>query len=134
MDINKFSFNTFISNNNNNSFNKFGNNIIENNNFGFNNQPIIENKMSADNPNNLVYMDDFQNNVNLNSNKTNINQSPNNFFSSFDSSGSIRDFSKTIYQNNNNDIPQYFNQEYDIIEEEKIDDINEIPSRKIGFL
>ena len=134
MDINKFSFNTFISNNNNNSFNKFGNNIIENNNFGFNNQPIIENKMSADNPNNLVYMDDFQNNVNLNSNKTNINQSPNNFFSSFDSSGSIRDFSKTIYQNNNNDIPQYFNQEYDIIEEEKIDDINEITSRKIGFL
>ena len=134
MDINKFSFNTFISNNNNNSFNKFGNNIIENNNFGFNNQPIIENKMSADNPNNLVYMDDFQNNVNLNSNKTNINQSPNNFFSSFDSSGSIRDFSKTIYQNNNNDIPQYFNQEYDIIEEEKIDDINEITNRKIGFL
>ena len=127
--------NTFI--NNNNSFNKFGNNIIGNNNFGFNNQPIIENKISADNPNNQIYNDDFQINTNilsnLNNNKTNINnQSPNNFFGSFDSSESIKEFSKTIYQNN--DIPKYFNQEYDIIEEEKINDIYEITNKKIGFL
>ena len=141
MDFNKFNFNnnTFISNNNN-SFNKFGNNIIENNNnnFGFNNQPMIDKKISVDNSNNLVYFDDYQNNnnvlSNLNNSKTNINnQNPNNFFSSFDSSGSIREFqSKTIFQNN--DIPKYNNQEYDIIEEEKINDINEITNKKIGFL
>ena len=137
VDFNKYNNfnNTFVSNNN--SFNKFGNNIIGNNNFGFNNQPIIENKMSADNPNVQIYNDDFQLNTNIlpniNNNKTNINnQSPNNFFEGFDSSGTIREFSKTIYQNN--DIPKYFNQEYDIIEEEKINDIYEITNEQIGFL
>ena len=73
-------------------------------------------------------MDDYQNNNNI---LSSLN-SPNNFFSSFDNSDSIKEFSEII--NQNNDIPKYFNQEYDITEEENIDDINEILNRKIGFL
>ena len=91
---------------------------------------MIENLKDIDLPNlnKLVCMDDYQNNNNI---LSSLN-SPNNFFSSFDNSDSIKEFSEII--NQNNDIPKYFNQEYDITEEENIDDINEIPNRKIGFL
>ena len=91
---------------------------------------MIENLKDIDLPNlnKLVCMDDYQNNNNI---LSSLN-SPNNFLSSFDNSDSIKEFSEII--NQNNDIPKYFNQEYDITEEENIDDINEIPNRKIGFL
>ena len=94
------------------------------------NNIMIENLKDIDLPNlnKLVCMDDYQNNNNI---LSSLN-SPNNFFSSFDNSDSIKEFSEII--NQNNDIPKYFNQEYDITEEENIDDINEIPNRKIGFL
>ena len=94
------------------------------------NNIMIENLKDIDLPNlnKLVCMDDYQNNNNI---LSSLN-SPNNFFSSFDNSDSIKEFSEIIKQNN--DIPKYFNQEYDITEEENIDDINEIPNRKIGFL
>ena len=91
---------------------------------------MIENLKDIDLPNlnKLVCMDDYQNNNNI---LSSLN-SPNNFFSSFDNSDSIKEFSEII--NQNNDIPKYFNQEYDITEEENIDDINEILNRNIGFL
>ena len=91
---------------------------------------MIENLKDIDLPNlnKLVCMDDYQNNNNI---LSSLN-SPNNFISIFDNSDSIKEFSEII--NQNNDIPKYFNQEYDITEEENIDDINEIPNRKIGFL
>lgn len=126
MNYNKFNFNnTFINNNNN---------------FKYNNQQTLENISEViNNPNNLIYNGENQNNNNilydLNTNKTFVNFSPNNFYnkSSFDSSEYIREVDyKTVYQKSV--IPIYINQEYDILEEEKINYINEGQEKKIGFL
>ena len=118
------------------------NNTSKNNNniFKYNNQQTMENISEVrNNPNNLIYNRENQNNNNilydLNTNKTFVNFSPNNFYnkSSFDSSEYIREVDyKTVYQKSV--IPIYINQEYDILEEEKINYINEGQEKKIGFL
>ena len=118
------------------------NNTSKNNNniFKYNNQQTMENISEVrNNPNNLIYNRENQNNNNilfdLNTNKTFVNFSPNNFYnkSSFDSSEYIREVDyKTVYQKS--PIPIYINQEYDILEEEKINYINEGQEKKIGFL
>ena len=112
--------------------------MINNNNYKYNNQPAMKN-YSEVNPNNQIYKGQNQSNNNtlydLNINKTLVNFSPNNFISkpSFDSSEYLREVEyKTVYQKSA--IPIYINQEYDILEEEKINYINEDQEKKIGFL